>query len=237
MRVSFTHAGDGLVAKEGELKSFELAGSDGIFHPAQAVIEGNEVVVSSKEVPQPQAVRYAWSNTPDVTLFGMNDLPAGPFEGGNLVFKKAFTGNFDGVPPGFWGSALPEGWASTDATRTYTTAVGFVQVPPGVILTGTTNRTIARGDQYALTADLGADEGGTTQLRLVATEKADGLGKKVVLGKIDKTGSGRYNFEPAQISTPAADSVIEGYTLFIEVESYQAGLGFFDNLTLQKRSD
>jgi sialate O-acetylesterase len=77
--LSFDHLGGGLVAKDGALKGFTIAGVDKKFVPAEAVIEGDTVVVSSAEVKQPVAVRYGWSNVPDVNLFNKADLPATPF--------------------------------------------------------------------------------------------------------------------------------------------------------------
>jgi len=75
----FTHAGGGLVAKNGELKGFTLAGTDKNFRPAKAEIRGNTVVVSSSEVPKPAAVRYAWANVPEGNLYNRAGLPASPF--------------------------------------------------------------------------------------------------------------------------------------------------------------
>jgi sialate O-acetylesterase len=77
--LSFTHTGSGLMAKEGELKGFTLAGADGNFAPANAKIEGNKVVVSLPDVSKPVAVRYGWANVPDVNLFNREGLPASPF--------------------------------------------------------------------------------------------------------------------------------------------------------------
>ena len=77
--VSFTHIGRGLMAKEGELKGFTIAGADGNFVAAKATIEGDTVVVSSPSVEKPVAVRYGWSSTPDVNLFNQEGLPATPF--------------------------------------------------------------------------------------------------------------------------------------------------------------
>lgn len=77
--LSFTHADGGLVAKDGSLKGFTIAGEDGNFIPAEAEIRGSEVVVGSKDVPQPKAVRYGWSNVPDVNLWNKDGLPASPF--------------------------------------------------------------------------------------------------------------------------------------------------------------
>ena len=77
--LKFTHLGGGLVAKDGELKGFTIAGADKVFHPAQAKIVGETVVVTSPEVPQPVAVRYGWANVPEGNLFNRAGLPASPF--------------------------------------------------------------------------------------------------------------------------------------------------------------
>jgi sialate O-acetylesterase len=77
--LSFGHTGSGLMAKGGELKGFTIAGADGSFVPATAVIEGDTVVVSSPSVAKPVAVRYGWASTPDVNLFNKEGLPATPF--------------------------------------------------------------------------------------------------------------------------------------------------------------
>ena len=77
--LTFTHSASGLVAKDGELKGFVIAGSDHKFVPAAAKIAGNTVVVSSPDVARPTAVRYGWANVPDVNLFNKEGLPATPF--------------------------------------------------------------------------------------------------------------------------------------------------------------
>jgi sialate O-acetylesterase len=77
--LNFTHIGSGLVAKDGELKGFTIAGVDGSFVAAKATIEGDKVVVSSPSVATPAAVRCGWANTPDVNLFNKEGLPATPF--------------------------------------------------------------------------------------------------------------------------------------------------------------
>jgi sialate O-acetylesterase len=68
-----------LVAKGGELKGFVIAGADKNFVPARAEIKGDKVVVYSPEVTAPVAVRYGWSNVPEVNLYNEQDLPASPF--------------------------------------------------------------------------------------------------------------------------------------------------------------
>ncbi|MBM3859553.1 MAG: sialate O-acetylesterase [Verrucomicrobia bacterium] len=77
--LSFRNIGGGLVAKGGDLKGFTIAGADKNFVSAAARIEGDKVVVSSPQVALPVAVRYGWSNVPDVNLFNKAGLPASPF--------------------------------------------------------------------------------------------------------------------------------------------------------------
>lgn len=78
--LTFTETGHGLVCKEKELKHFAIAGEDRKFVWANAVISGNKVIVSSKEMKKPVAVRYAWSNNPaDANLYNKEGLLASPF--------------------------------------------------------------------------------------------------------------------------------------------------------------
>jgi sialate O-acetylesterase len=75
----FKHIGGGLMAKDGPLKGFTIAGKDKKFVPAQAEIQGSTIVVSADGVADPQAARYGWANVPDVNLFNQEGLPASPF--------------------------------------------------------------------------------------------------------------------------------------------------------------
>ena len=77
--VSFSHTGMGLVVGGRELKGFEIAGADGRFVPATAVIDGTRVVVSSPGVSAPEGVRFGWANVPEVNFFNTAGLPASPF--------------------------------------------------------------------------------------------------------------------------------------------------------------
>lgn len=82
--ISFTETGRGLMAKGGTLKHFAIAGEDKQFVWAEAVIRGNKVVVSSKSVKNPVAVRYAWSDNPDeANLCNKEGLLASPFRTDN----------------------------------------------------------------------------------------------------------------------------------------------------------
>ena len=77
--LSFNHIGSGLMAKDGPLKGFVIAGPDKEFKPANAEIQGDKVVVWNDEIAEPVAVRYGWANVPDVNLFNKEGLPASPF--------------------------------------------------------------------------------------------------------------------------------------------------------------
>jgi len=77
--ISFHYADKGLKAAETGLSGFEIAGSDGVFKTANAVIDGQKVIVSSSEVKNPKIVRYGWSNMAAATLFNMAGLPASSF--------------------------------------------------------------------------------------------------------------------------------------------------------------
>lgn len=79
IRVRFTHA-EGLTAKGGPLKWFQIAGADQKFVDADAKVDGHSVVVSSPDVKSPVAVRYGWDNYPaGANLVNGAGLPAAPF--------------------------------------------------------------------------------------------------------------------------------------------------------------
>ena len=82
IRVTFDHAGGGLKSRDGAaLKRFEIAGADKVWHWAEAKVDGTDsVVVSSAEVKQPVAVRYAWASNPEgANLVNSEGLPASVF--------------------------------------------------------------------------------------------------------------------------------------------------------------
>lgn len=79
IRLQFDHVDGGLSAKDGPLKGFAVAGEDRRFVWADAVIDGNTVVVSSPKVTAPKAVRYAWDANPIANLYNGAGLPAVPF--------------------------------------------------------------------------------------------------------------------------------------------------------------
>jgi sialate O-acetylesterase len=79
IRIRFDHVDGGLEARDGALKEFTIAGDDQAFVPANASIEGNEVVVWSEQVAKPVAVRFAWKNIPRPNFYNKSGLPASPF--------------------------------------------------------------------------------------------------------------------------------------------------------------
>ena len=81
VRVQFDHVGRGLKTRdERDPGAFQIAGADGVWHWAEAKIDGNEVVVSSAKVPKPVGVRYAWNGWPQgANLINSEGLPASCF--------------------------------------------------------------------------------------------------------------------------------------------------------------
>lgn len=79
--VKFQHAA-GLHCKESELAGFEVAGEDGKFVPATAIIEGDSVIAFADGVEKPVSVRFLWNDTSVCTLFNEARLPALPFRAG-----------------------------------------------------------------------------------------------------------------------------------------------------------
>ncbi len=96
VRIAFDHIGSGLIVgakqgraaavedKEGKLKRFAIAGADKKWFWAEALIEKDTVVLSSAEVLEPVAVRYAYAMNPDgANLYNREGFPASPFRTDN----------------------------------------------------------------------------------------------------------------------------------------------------------
>lgn len=80
--IQFANTGTGLMAKDkyGYLKGFAIAGTDQHFVWANAMIDGDKIIVSANTVTNPVAVRYAWGNNPDdADLYNKEGIPASPF--------------------------------------------------------------------------------------------------------------------------------------------------------------
>ena len=96
IRLSFDHVGKGLMVgkknglepaqedESGTLGRFAISGADKVWHWADAVIDGNTVVVSCKEVTKPVAVRYGYTMNPrGANLYNKEGIPASPFRTDN----------------------------------------------------------------------------------------------------------------------------------------------------------
>ena len=78
IRAWFDHA-RGLMAKGRAVTAVEVAGRDGKFVPATAIIDGETIVAASPDVTAPIYIRYGWANSPQCNLFNAEGLPASPF--------------------------------------------------------------------------------------------------------------------------------------------------------------
>lgn len=87
--LSFEYSKSGLMAKNGDsLTWFTVAGSNRNFVPARAVVKNNKVLVSSPEVENPVAVRFAWHEEARPNFFNGAGLPAVPFRTDNWPMNK-----------------------------------------------------------------------------------------------------------------------------------------------------
>jgi sialate O-acetylesterase len=77
--VKFKNAANGLTSFFKDLNTFEIAGADKHFYPAKAVITGSSVTVTSDQVKEPVAVRYAFKDFVVGDLFGTDGLPVSSF--------------------------------------------------------------------------------------------------------------------------------------------------------------
>lgn len=81
--IHFDHA-TGLKGVEGQkLSGFEIAGADGVFVPATAEVQGNQVLVRAAAIEKPSAVRFNWSESATGNLYNHANLPALPFRTNN----------------------------------------------------------------------------------------------------------------------------------------------------------
>lgn len=81
--LGFDEIPNGLTAYDKPLISFEIAGSDKVFYPAEAAISGKTVVVHSDAVKNPVAVRYAFKDRSPGNLYNTEGIPAQPFRTDN----------------------------------------------------------------------------------------------------------------------------------------------------------
>ncbi len=87
--LSFDYA-DGLAARDGKaLNWLTIAGADGQFYPAKAVIESDHILVSSPQVPEPVAVHFGWDEAAQPNLINGAGLPAVPFRTDNPLASRS----------------------------------------------------------------------------------------------------------------------------------------------------
>jgi sialate O-acetylesterase len=79
VRIAFNPNGGGLIGAGSQLSGFALAGEDHRFYWADSRIEGDSVVLRSESVSKPIAVRYAWADNPECSLYNTEGHPASPF--------------------------------------------------------------------------------------------------------------------------------------------------------------
>ncbi|MBM4049900.1 MAG: sialate O-acetylesterase, partial [Planctomycetes bacterium] len=93
IRVRFDNAGGGLASRDGKpLTYFEVIGEDTEwFVKAEAVIEGDSVLVSAADCKQPLAVRFAWHRNAEPNLMNKEGLPAGAFRAGKAPERDLLT--------------------------------------------------------------------------------------------------------------------------------------------------
>lgn len=80
VELSFGGVAGGLVVTQSERgNGFQVAGEDRLFQPADVEVRGSRLVVSSPFVKHPLAVRYAFGNTSQATLYNSAGLPSSSF--------------------------------------------------------------------------------------------------------------------------------------------------------------
>lgn len=77
--IRFNYAQDGLTTFNKTLQNFKIAGSDKVFYPAKAEIVLNTIELSCGTIDRPVAVRYAFEEYAEASLFGINGLPVSSF--------------------------------------------------------------------------------------------------------------------------------------------------------------
>ena len=79
MVINFVNADNGFINKGDTIKGFYIAGSDKIFMPAIAKIKNKTIIVSNKDIKNPVAVRFDFTNFSIPTLFSKEGMPVNLF--------------------------------------------------------------------------------------------------------------------------------------------------------------
>lgn len=81
--LEFNYAPQGVYNFNKELTGFKIAGEDKVFYEATAQIKKGKLIVWSKEVKKPIAVRYGFQDWVNGSLFNTSGLPASSFRTDN----------------------------------------------------------------------------------------------------------------------------------------------------------
>lgn len=79
VKLEFTNVSSGLILKMNKRNEFEIANNSMEFVKAEVSVDINNLFLSSQNVKKPKYVRYAWSDTPEATLFNGDGFPASSF--------------------------------------------------------------------------------------------------------------------------------------------------------------
>ena len=92
LRVFFRNIGSGLTTSDGKAPTgFVLGDRSGILAPAEAVIDGDTVLLSCNRILEPQRVRYAFTGYCRVNLMNKEGFPAVPFRSDKLDYSGMFA--------------------------------------------------------------------------------------------------------------------------------------------------
>lgn len=82
--ITFENAKELKTADQKSATNFELCGENGVFYPANTIINGNRITLSSNDVTSPVAARFAWNISCEPNLRNEHNLPVGAFKIGNI---------------------------------------------------------------------------------------------------------------------------------------------------------
>ncbi len=84
VHISCTHADNGMYAKNPEktdkIIDFEMLDEEGKVYVAEAVLDGESIIVSCSDIDSPSTIRYCYKNSPDGgVVYNKEGLPMSPF--------------------------------------------------------------------------------------------------------------------------------------------------------------
>jgi len=72
-----------MVKGSGKATEFYIAGADKVFLQAEVKLEKDRIIVYNKQIKEPVAVRFAFSNTAIANVLSKEGLPVCPFRTDN----------------------------------------------------------------------------------------------------------------------------------------------------------